>query len=207
MVPNNPHSSHLQSNLTNAVSYNYNKANWSSFSLFIHNKISIVSSNTNSYAIFTDIIESAAKSSIPVHSTKRKKYPPSPPWWNASCTDAIKNRSSLYKAFRHSGLIADFLNYHNACARTTFLLKNVKRNAWEETFCSNLNPTSSIHSLWHTAKCYKKCVFPVVRPNNDDWFNDFCSKVAPSCVPTFLEACPSICPLPSSSHILTNPFT
>jgi ribonuclease HI len=204
-----PSNSHFSPVVNNYVPLNYNKADWTSFSLLIHNNFSSLPIDTSSidpYVTFTNTINNAAKSSIPAHCTKTNNYPSSPPWWNSSCTDAVKNRSLLFKTFRRSGSTADFIKYRNACASTTRLLKNAKRNAWK-TFCSNLKPTTSIHSLWHTARRYKKCVFPTYRPINDDWFNDFCSKVAPCYVPAISEACPTLYPQTHLSHVLNNPFT
>ena len=189
--------------------FNFNKADWASFSLQIQNSISSLSNNipsVNSYSTFTKIINNAANSSIPIKHNNNKTYPPSPPWWNSSCSDAVKKRSLLFKTFRRSGAMVDFFNYRNACALTTRHLKNEKRNAWKN-FCSSLKPSSSTHYLWNTAKRFKKCVFPIHRPINDDWFNNFCSKVAPSYVPNFSEACPMFSPQAPLPHVLTNPFT
>jgi len=96
----------------------------------------------------------------------------------------------------------DFLNYQNCCAATNRTLKNAKRLAWKK-FCSRLNHLTSTHVLWSTAKRFKKCVSPSHRPTNNDWFHDFCFKVAICYVPTLSEVFPSVHPqIP-----LTNPFT
>jgi hypothetical protein len=82
-------------------------------------------------------------------------------------------------------------------------------NAWK-IFCNNLNPSSSITSLWNTAKRFQNCIHPLSRPHNDVWFNDFCTKVAPCYVPSESK----IAPNPSinyshlpSSHCLSLPLT
>ncbi|KAL4150005.1 hypothetical protein QTP88_003854 [Uroleucon formosanum] len=102
--------------------------------------------------------------------------------------------------------MTDFLNYQNCCAATTHLLKDAKRMAWKK-FCSSLNPSTSKHILWSTAKRYNNCISPSNRPTNDDWFHDFCSKVATCYVPTASEVYPSFYPQLPLLHILTNPFT
>lgn len=101
----------------------------------------------------------------------------------------------------------DFFNYQNYCSATTRFLKDTKRVA-RKKFCSSLNPSTLKHIPWSTAKRFKNCVSPSYRPTNDDWFHDFCSKVAACYVPASSEIYPSLYPpqLPLL-HILTNPFT
>jgi len=62
-----------------------------------------------------------------------------------------------------------------------------------------------LQHLWITAKCYKNTK-PTKRPDNDDWFNGFCFKVASFYVPSETEICPVNFPQPSTPHILTNNF-
>ena len=99
----------------------------------------------------------------------------------------------------------DFINYPNVCAQTTMLLKNEKRKKWK-SFCSNLNPSFPIQHLWSTAKRYKNCINLTIRPDNDDWFDSFCSKVTPGYVPSISEICPPYHSQSSPSHVLTNVF-
>ncbi|KAL4119211.1 hypothetical protein QTP88_012055 [Uroleucon formosanum] len=189
--------------------FNFNKADWASYSRLIQYSITSVPTDlplNDSYTTFTKIIDNAAEQYIPVKNSNPKSFPSFPPWWNLSCTKAVKNRSQLFKRFRRSGLMTDFLNYQNCCAATTHLLKDAKRMAWKK-FCSSLNPSTSKHILWSTAKRYKNCISPSNRPTNDDWFHDFCSKVATCYVPTASEVYPSFYPQLPLPHILTNPFT
>jgi len=204
-----PSCSALDSSPSIYLPFNFNKANWSSYSLQIHNSISSVTNSSSpvfSYSTFTSIISNSADSTIPKKRLNTNPYPPSPPWWNSDCTEAVKNRTLLFRNFRRSGSMSDFINYRNACAQTTRLLKNEKRKKWKK-FCSNLNPSFPIHHLWSTAKRYKNCINPVRPPDNDDWFDSFCFKVAPCYVPSKSEVCPSDHSLHSPPHVLTNIFT
>lgn len=110
--------------------------------------------------------------------------------------------SNATKKFRHPGSMIDFLKYRNTCALITRHLKNKKGKTWK-IVCLSLNPYS-IQYLWHTAKRYRNCVFPSQRPINNDWFNDFYTKVAPSYVPTLSEACPPLYPPLRLNYFLTN---
>lgn len=89
-----------------------------------------------------------------------------------------KNWSLLCRAFRRSGSIFDFLKYRNACSHTTYLLKCEKQKNLE-SFRSNLNPSYSLKNLWTTVKRFKNCVNTTLHLDNDDWFDDFSSKVTP----------------------------
>ncbi|KAL4084800.1 hypothetical protein QTP88_027702 [Uroleucon formosanum] len=188
--------------------YDFNKANWHFFTLHIQDAVSSsldAPTSTISYLALTNIINNAAISTILIKKINLKSHPPSPPWWNAVCSAAIKNRSSHFKAFRRSGCLTDLLKYRNVCAQTTRLLKTEKRKKWK-SFCSNLNPSSSIQHLWSTARRFKNCLNPTKHPENDDWFDAFCSKVAPSYVPQDTESQPILSSFHSSHHVLTKSF-
>ncbi|VVC38002.1 Endonuclease/exonuclease/phosphatase [Cinara cedri] len=203
-----PSSSNVPFNIC-PILYNFNKADWTSFSLNIHDTLSQSSEDLalpNSYSNLTEIIINAAKSAIPVKSANHKFHPPTPRWWNSSCTEAVKTRSLHFKIFRRTDCLSDLLKYRNVSAHTTGLLKNEKRNNWK-MFCSNLNLSCSIQYLWATAKRFKNCVNPTKRPENDDWFDNFCSKASPCHVPTESEIRPRRYPLLAHSHVLTNSFT
>lgn len=118
----------------------------------------------------------------------------------------VNNRSLLFRTFRRTGSITDFLSYQNACAHTTRTLKNAKRNNWKH-FCSNLVPSNSIQHLWSVARRFKNCITPLTRPDNEDWFEVFCSKIAPCYVPTKSESLPRYDHDVSPTHILTNNFS
>jgi hypothetical protein len=72
--------------------------------------------------------------------------------------------------------MVDFITYSKSCTTTVRISKKEKRTAWK-IFCTNLNPSATIHYLWHTTRLFKKCVVPTPRPINDDWFDGFYTKV------------------------------
>jgi len=45
-----------------------------------------------------------------------------------------------------------------------------------------------------------------VRPDNDDWLESFCSKIAPCYVPNYSEIFPCYSPSVRPDHVLTNNF-
>jgi hypothetical protein len=101
--------------------------------------------------------------------------------------------------------MSDFLKYRNACALTTRLLKGEKRKNWKD-FYSNLNPSQTIKYIWTTTKSYKNCINPRKHFKNDNWFDNFCSNVAPCHVPTVSEICPNYYSQHSPPYILIHDF-
>jgi len=76
--------------------------------------------------------------------------------------------------------------------------------------CANLKPSSSINSLWNIAKCFRKCKHPTTYPHNDDWFDDFCTKVVPCYIPSKSESTfysSTISSLSPSDHCLSLPLS
>ncbi|KAI8440895.1 hypothetical protein MSG28_009195 [Choristoneura fumiferana] len=64
---------------------------------------------------------------------------PSPPWWDAECTAAIKERKNAERKYNDSGLSEDFIDFQKISARTKRLLKKAKKKGWKG-FCESLNP-------------------------------------------------------------------
>ncbi|KAL4082906.1 hypothetical protein QTP88_029560 [Uroleucon formosanum] len=209
---NRGYSSILQDTLSPTLQFNLNRADWNQFSQTISNNMSPIEATIcplEAYNQFCQLILTAAKQSILHKNQTKENFAPSPPWWDSNCTQAIKLRKHLFKIYRRSGSPSDYYNYNNSCAATTRLLKNKKRIAWKQ-FCSNLNPSSSLQDLWKTAKRFRKCIQPSTHTLNDDWFEDFCAKVAPCYVPSESESSPSLIELSTISppdHCLNLPLT
>ncbi|KAL4149726.1 hypothetical protein QTP88_003602 [Uroleucon formosanum] len=76
-----PSSPTLDSSSSIYLPFNFNKANWSSYSLKIQNSISSLTNSTSpvfSYSTFTNIINISADSTIPKKRLNSNPYPPSP---------------------------------------------------------------------------------------------------------------------------------
>jgi len=74
------------------------------------------------------------------------------------------------------------------------------------SFSSSLKPSYTIQHLWYTARCFKNCVIPSLRPDNDVWFESFCSKIAPYYVSNKSEIFPCYTPSDCLHYVLTNNF-
>ncbi|KAL4143953.1 hypothetical protein QTP88_006201 [Uroleucon formosanum] len=163
--PQNAHNTSFPS-----IQFNLNKADWVLFSQSVSNNMFSLDETIcpiESYNMFIQIIFISAKISISPKNNNDKHFPSSPPWWDTYCTQAVNSQKNLFRIFRRSSSPSDFFNYKNACASTTRLLKNKKKNAWKQV-CTNLNPSSSLKHLWQTAKRFRNCIQPPTRPLNDD---------------------------------------
>ncbi|KAF0763903.1 RNA-directed DNA polymerase from mobile element jockey [Aphis craccivora] len=67
-------------------------------------------------------------------------------------------------------------------------------------------PSNSIDHLWSVTKKFKNCITPSTQPDNDDWFDDFCSEIAPFYVPSESKFFPRYVQIISPNHTLTNLF-
>lgn len=74
------------------------------------------------------------------------------------------------------------------------------------SFSSSLKPSYTIQHLWYTARCFKNCVIPSLRPDNDVWFESFCSKIAPYYISNKSEIFPCYTPSDCLHYVLTNNF-
>jgi len=112
----------LHSDLSSNFKFNLNTADWPLFSQLINSSIPSFNSYAcpiKDYEQFTHMILDISKKIIPIKHNDLNNFPPSPPWWNSSCSKAVSNRKSLYKTFIRSGSIQDYLIYRNASAATT----------------------------------------------------------------------------------------
>ncbi|KAI8431364.1 hypothetical protein MSG28_015900 [Choristoneura fumiferana] len=131
---------------------------------------------------------------------------PSPPWWDAECTAAVKERDNAERKFNVSGLSEDFVAYQKISAHTKRLLKKAKKKGWKG-FCENLNPRTPPSLVWKSIKRFRGSFrSDWSTPHNPpSWLAEFAGKLAPSSVPE--ESC--INPSPPSAELgpLDEPFT
>ncbi|KAL4084786.1 hypothetical protein QTP88_027689 [Uroleucon formosanum] len=171
------------------LKFNFNKADWALFSSLIETRIPPRFSEDplEAYASFTDIVINAANLIIP-KSKSSLHAKASPTWWNDNCTTKIKARSTAFRSFR--------------------TLKFAKLSAWRD-FTATLNPSTPISTFWSTAKKFRQIISSTSSATNEEWFDNFCSKVAPDYVPMFNEIDHFQCANTRAHeevHILTKPF-
>jgi len=105
--------------------FNFNKADWSIFSLSVESLMSISYPDNPiaAYSTFTSVVISAASQSILKYVT-HQNFCSSPVWWNADCTKAVKDRTNCFHLFRRSRSMSDFFKIKNQCAVTRRVLNS-----------------------------------------------------------------------------------
>jgi len=163
------------------------KADWLLFSRSVDPLVptSFLDNHIAMYTAFTKVVISAASQSILKYVT-HQNVRSSPMWWNKDCTKAVNDRTNCFCFFRHSRSLTDFLSYKNQCAVTCKVLKQSKFSSWKD-YTGTLHSNTSIGRFWNTSKKFRWCIFPITIATNEDWFENFCSKVASSCVPMYNE--------------------
>lgn len=130
----------------------------------------VPSFSTFSYDEFINLLFKAANQVIPPIKHTYINYIKTPIWWNSDCTEAAKNRISVFRLFRRSPFLSDFIEYRKICSVMKRIFKKVKREAWRK-YCSGLNLSVHISNLWKTAKIYNNCLH--LPPSNKYWFPFF----------------------------------
>ncbi|KAI8420029.1 hypothetical protein MSG28_008625 [Choristoneura fumiferana] len=118
------------------------KADWPNFSFYVEKRLKKLDSNLLNplglYNHFQSVLIEAADKFIPKKKIGSSKIP-SPPWWDAECTAAIKERKNAERKYNDSGLSEDFIEFQKISARAKRLLKKAKKKGWKG-FCESLNP-------------------------------------------------------------------
>jgi len=94
------------------------------------------------------------KSCQPRSCAKRHK-PPSPPWWNEICQQAIDERKKSIRAFFEHPTPANFTAYKQTRLKSTKTLKRQKRLGWQK-FCSQMNHKTPTSEIWSLIKSFKR---------------------------------------------------
>lgn len=152
------------------------------------------------------ILSRSADSCIPLKNSANGKIP-SPPWWDAECTAAIKTRKRDEDKFLEDlSEIQSYLQYQSSNARCKRLFSTKKRQGWTR-FCENLSPRTPSSLVWKNIKKYRKSL-TVSDPSSNDpssWLDAFYDKLSPPFVPS--EDCLPSSPSPSSSDRMDEPFS
>lgn len=175
--------------LSHLLKYNLRNPDWEKFSSSTDQFIKTISpaspdNPTSSYNNFVNAIESAAKATFPLKKTG-KKCLASPPWWDADCSDAIKNRKEAEKLYNEAMNVTNFLNYQKTAAKTKRALSDKKKQGWI-SFCQNLSPRTSPALVWKGIRRFRGSMSNHNPDTNDpsSWLEGFAMKLAPPTAPT-----------------------
>lgn len=193
------------------LKFRLDKVDWEEFSSLVENKIHLLPPVSHEnflelYNSFVSILSSSANSCFPIKNASLKKIP-SPPWWDAECTTAIKDRERAEDQFLSDlSNMENYLSFQKANARCKKLLLSKKRLGWTR-FCENLSPRSPSSIVWKNIKRYRGSLTKTNQASNDPnvWLDAFLDKLSPPYVPS--EDCFPSFPSPPSSDRMDEPFS
>ncbi|KAI8421923.1 hypothetical protein MSG28_009843 [Choristoneura fumiferana] len=181
-------SDHLPIVITPLLKYRLPGADWSKFREILNDNIRNIPPVTKDnfliiYSNFIVALTSAADDSIPLKNSAREKVP-SPAWWDAECTAAIKERKKAETLFAADLSIERYLDFQRISARTKRLLSNKKKQGWR-SFCESLSPRTPSTLVWKKIKAFRCSQSDTnVSSNSVSWLDDFIAKLAPPFVPS-----------------------
>ena len=124
------------------------KADWRRFqdlTSFARPLADFVSSD-EAVAYFVDFLLSAALHSVPKTSGRFPKRPV--PWWNAACTEAVREKRAAFSRLRrHRGDPQCLEAFRRARARARLTLKEAQRSSWR-TYISSVTVQTSLKEVF-----------------------------------------------------------
>ena len=151
------------------------KANWEKFKTLCEQSIdpNAFDKCENPAELFTSLLNSAAKKSIP--RTKTKPMHPNKPWFNDDCKKAIAKRKSILRNFNLRPTQENLAKFKIARAKARRTMKQSKRASWRH-YVSRLNSRSSVKKTWEMIRKIN-CKFSVNSVSHLDTDNgNFTSK-------------------------------
>ena len=141
----------IRLNKTFIPRWSINRANWDAFKTLCGTRLN--------NSLFTGCIDkcvenisesiiSAATESIPKTKPSAK---PSVPWWNKSCTSAVKARNHAFHRMRRITTPENVFIYKRKKAEARKTIHEAKINSWQE-YCNSLNNNSKLTQVWKTLK-------------------------------------------------------
>ncbi|KYN13209.1 hypothetical protein ALC57_14595 [Trachymyrmex cornetzi] len=64
-------------------------------------------------------------------STPSFRGPPPAPWWTPDCTEAIRNRGSALRVFKHNPSLDNYIYYRSVVSQSYKILRRTKRAGWK----------------------------------------------------------------------------
>jgi len=80
---------------------------------------------------------------------------PSPPWWNDTCQEAVKERKTAIKKYLRHPSLDNYEIYKRARLTCSKTLKKQKRLGWKK-FCSQFNSKTPTSEIWSLIKSFKR---------------------------------------------------
>lgn len=170
---------------------------WSSYSSTLDGKLNSLSVSMNTdlsslieaYSMFVECVISSAEENFPLK--KPFKYIVSTPWWDAECTEVIRERKRAEEDYNSAMSRGNFINYQRIAAKATKLLLRKKRDGWVR-YCESLSPSTPSCLVWRQIRRYRgACSSRDISVNDPySWLEGFSDKMSPPYVP-YVDSFPS----------------
>ncbi|KAK9729712.1 hypothetical protein QE152_g15809 [Popillia japonica] len=156
------HCSHMES--VPGAKLDLKNGNWTQFKERIHDQVLNIAVNADLGKNIQTIIQEAGREYL--YRAPKKVKRPSPPRWDAECTQSIDRRRQSIRNFKKS---------------ERFL--KVKKKASFIAFCSSLNRESNISDVWRKIKRFRGASVPYPEtPLDMAWFHPLLRNLAPDSV-------------------------
>jgi ribonuclease HI len=106
------------------------------------------------YDTFISQLTEAVDESIP--KTKLPSGSKSPvPWWTDNCSRVIREKKTALNRLKRSALPEDYIVYKKKRAEARRMIKEAKKNSWEE-YCGSITSKTSTREVWNKVKSISK---------------------------------------------------
>ena len=147
--------------------YNYEKANWSQFSMQLEFTASNLDSSASidvQYEQLRSHILAAADFAIPKKVIKTvSKFPPNP-WWTQECSMVVKAKKRAFKMYKKKQCDQTFQALKETRIRCKRVIAQAKVEHWKKYLSENVNNYKDTRVLWKKVKQIKQRYCPAVTP-------------------------------------------
>jgi len=87
-------------------------------------------------------------------------------WWNSTCAEAIESRHTLFRLYKASPSLDNWLAFKRSNIHCRKLLRREKRNGWTQ-LCSEFSYKTSTVTIWRFIRAFKNKSLSSNRKNWD----------------------------------------
>lgn len=191
------------------IKHKLKDADWSMYRVAVEQKIKNLPKISHS-----NILECSQALATAVNEAANECFPlkrcglgfiPSPPWWDAECTNAVKQRKKAEKQYCQNMTDENFDHYLHIANTTKELLRVKKYEGWQR-FCLSLSPNVSPSLVWQNIRRFRSA-FKDTQQNKIS--PELAEQVMDRLAPPYVPECPMVITptLNYCNNALNSPFT
>lgn len=187
------------------IKHRLNNADWCFFSENVDQKVKDCQPSALDAETFAKILMEAADESFPLKNGSNGKIP-SPPWWDAECSEAVKKRKEAERLYCDDMTPENFDSYLEISRITKKLLKQKKYESWQK-FCASISPNIPPSVVWKNIRRFRSAFNDSHNPKMSlSLADEFMDHLAPPSVPEYSSISP-VCFTEHNRSDLNSPFT